>query len=345
MGCSSRSALLSAPAYHEQRLAWRAALEAADAGGSDRISRLGALYADDVVWHGSHPFNGQRGRNAVMAAFWLPLLDAVPDLQRVDDVVLAGEWKSGAWVGATGHYVGTFRRPWLGIPATGGSVALRYGEFARLETGRVCETYVIVDVLDVMRQAGVWPLAPPLGNVDRVPPPMTRDGVIERPAPAAESARSLALVEAMIAGLMEFDGRSLHSMRQERFWDVERMMWYGPAAIGTCRGLKGFQDVHQRPFLHAFPDRVGGDHKCRIGEGAYVGSTGWPSIRATHTGGGFIGMPATGKPVTMRVMDFWRRAGERLVENWVFIDVPDLLLQIGFDVFAREAERRRAAGA
>jgi hypothetical protein len=31
----------------------------------------------------------------------------------------------------------------------------------------------------------------------------------------------------------------------------------------------------------------------------------------------------------MRVMDFWRREGNLLAENWVFIDLPDLLLQMG----------------
>jgi hypothetical protein len=37
----------------------------------------------------------------------------------------------------------------------------------------------------------------------------------------------------------------------------------------------------------------------------------------------------------MRVMDFWRREGDRLDENWVMIDLIDLLAQMGLDVFAR----------
>ena len=37
----------------------------------------------------------------------------------------------------------------------------------------------------------------------------------------------------------------------------------------------------------------------------------------------------------MRVMDFWACDGDRLDENWVMIDIPDLLLQMGVDVFAR----------
>ena len=37
----------------------------------------------------------------------------------------------------------------------------------------------------------------------------------------------------------------------------------------------------------------------------------------------------------MRVMDFWRREGDLLRENWVFIDQLDLLLQMDFDVMAK----------
>jgi hypothetical protein len=37
----------------------------------------------------------------------------------------------------------------------------------------------------------------------------------------------------------------------------------------------------------------------------------------------------------MRVADWWRREGDLLRENWVMIDLPELLLQMGVDVFAR----------
>jgi hypothetical protein len=40
-------------------------------------------------------------------------------------------------------------------------------------------------------------------------------------------------------------------------------------------------------------------------------------------------------------MDFWRREGERLAENWVFIDMIDLLDQIGIDIFERVREDRQ----
>jgi hypothetical protein len=36
----------------------------------------------------------------------------------------------------------------------------------------------------------------------------------------------------------------------------------------------------------------------------------------------------------MRVIDFWRREGTLLRENWVFIDQIDLLLQMDVDVMS-----------
>src|SRR5690606_33644322 len=46
-------------------------------------------------------------------------------------------------------------------------------------------------------------------------------------------------------------------------------------------------------------------HYIRIGDGPYSVTGGWPSVYAMHNGGGFCGLPPTGKPVFMRVMDFY----------------------------------------
>jgi predicted ester cyclase len=298
------------------------------------LTQLEALYRLDVAWHGPHPINSIHGVDALIAQFWTPFLHAFPDVERRDDIVIAGHFKQGDWIGATGYFTATFANDWLGIAATGGVVNVRYGEFSRVVDGRVAEVYTILDILDLLRQINRYPkqLSTPLGVLDRAPAPATRDGVARLPAASEDSAKSLSLVEEMIAGLMQYDRVSLESMGMERFWHPD-MMWYGPAGIGMSRRLKGFQDVHQRAFLHAFPDRVGGDHKARIAEGPYVGSTGWPSIRATHAGS-WMGTPATNRRITMRVMDFWRREGNLLRENWVFIDQVDLLLQMDVDVMA-----------
>jgi steroid delta-isomerase-like uncharacterized protein len=120
---------------------------------------------------------------------------------------------------------------------------------------------------------------------------------------------------------------------QEAFWH-EDMHWYGPAGIGTKTSLKAFQDEHQRPFLHAFPDKEAHD-EVQIAEGDYVASFGYQE--ATHAGD-YLGIPATGKRVKVRYMDFWRVEDGKLKENWVLIDLLGFLEQLDVDVKALLAD-------
>ena len=46
-------------------------------------------------------------------------------------------------------------------------------------------------------------------------------------------------------------------MEMPRFWHP-RMNWYGPAGIGTGRGIEGFRNWHQIPFLNAVDNEIGG---------------------------------------------------------------------------------------
>jgi predicted ester cyclase len=297
-----------------------------------RSAAYAGMLDERVSVNAFHPVNQITGRDRFLVDVLSPLWQAFPDLERVDDIILTGRWKDAHWTASTGHWVGTFESPWLGIKPTHGAISLRYGEFMRWHGDRVIEMYWIVDMLDFMRQAGCYPnmLTRPRGITERHPPPPFGLGTALTETDDAESQASLSLVEAMIAGLMSYDQKTLESMGMERFWHPE-MMWYGPGGIGTSRRLKGFQDVHQRAFLEAFPDRIGGDHKCRIGDATFVASTGWPSVRATHRAS-WLGAPATQQRISMRVMDFWRREGSMLRENWVFIDQLELLLQMGIDV-------------
>ncbi len=297
-----------------------------------------SLYAADATMHVCAPVGTLTGRDSITRHLWQPLIAAMPDLERRTDILLAGHFadktgNEGQWFASCGSLVGHFTQPLWGIAPTGRPIWLRTGWFDRAEGDRIVESYVIFDVARLLIDAGQWPLAPPLGTA-HWPAPLSQDGVAIGAGDHAASRQSLALVEAMIGGLMRYDGRTLSSMRMVDFWQPQ-FHWYGPGGIGSARGHADYERAHQGPFLAAFPDRVGGNHKCRIGDGAYVASTGWPSINATHSGDGWLGLPGTGKRITMKVMDFWRRDGDLLAENWVFIDMIDLLAQIGVDVMAR----------
>jgi predicted ester cyclase len=311
-----------------------------DGTSAERIpDLLTELYHDDAVLHGPAPLGTLSGRDEIAAEYWRPLLSSFPDLERNDYVLIDGTFEGDRYVAATGSLVGTFEQDWLDIPATGHATWLRYGEFHRLEDGKIAETRGFLDVLDVLRQAG-YEFFPALAPEVVIPGPSTRDGVLPSDD-ASASAKTLQLVEDMIfEGLESFEEEGLDGMCMEEYWH-EDFIWYGPAGIGTTRGIDGFQEFHQGPFLEAFPDRHAGDDDVRIAEGNYCAWSGWPSLRATHTGDGWLGLPATDESVTMRVMDVWRREGDLLAENWVFIDMIDLLQQLGVDVFQRVRDDRQ----
>ena len=52
--------------------------------------------------------------------------------------------------------------------------------------------------------------------------------------------------------------------------------------------------------------------------------------------GTFMGIPATGKRVTIKYMDFWKVVDGKIVENWVSVDFADVCTQLGRDVFDGE---------
>ena len=72
----------------------------------------------------------------------------------------------------------------------------------------------------------------------------------------------------------------------------------------------------------------------RLGDGYFACTGGWPSVRSTHLGGERLGLPPTGRKVEMRVADWYRLdANDKIVDNWVMIDVPYILAQMGLDLF------------
>ena len=54
---------------------------------------------------------------------------------------------------------------------------------------------------------------------------------------------------------------------------------------------------------------------------------------AIHSGE-FMGIPATGKKVDIRYMDFWKVKDGKIVDNWVMVDFPSVLSQLGVDCFS-----------
>ena len=75
-----------------------------------------------------------------------------------------------------------------------------------------------------------------------------------------------------------------------------------------------------------------------IGEGEYVCETGWPNMRLSVTGDGWMGIAPTGQEILLRSLDFWRLEEGLIRENWVLVDLLDAYQQLGVDVLARMRE-------
>ena len=267
----------------------------------------------------------------------------MPDLERRDMIVLAGTTPEGQdWIGCMGNYMGTFTKPFLDIPPTGHLAHMRYHEFFHVTDGKITQMQAIWDIPELMMQARAWPMAPQLGAYLCTPAPMTCDGLTV----SGDGQASMDHVIGMLTALCRYPSNPDPAvMELDHFWHP-RFNWYGPAGIGTGRGISGFRNWHQIPFLLGMPDRkldAMGDlmsHWCA--EGEYVCETGWPNMRLTLSNDGWMGIAPAGREVLLRSLDFWRMENGKIRENWVLVDLLDLYAQVGIDVFARLREFNKA---
>ncbi|WP_420620085.1 ester cyclase [Candidatus Poriferisocius sp.] len=309
-------------------------------------SVLGDAFASEALVHLAFPFEALDGPEGFWDQALSKLASAIPDVERRDFIVMAGDDDQGdSWVGCGGHYTGTWQGPFLDIPPTGHQAAMRYHEFFHMVEGRVVEMQALWDIPEMMMQAGVWPMGPSLGRYWHAPAPATQDGVHRGLRDAAVSQASVDWVTGMLTDMGRHPAEPEEVMRLENWWHP-KFSWYGPAGIGTGRGVNGFRNWHQIPFLAAMPDRRVDFSSVShfFGDNDYVGVTAWPGMAMTVTGDGWLGIAPSDREITMRSLDFWRLetdpvTGQRSIrENWVLVDLLHVWNQLGVDVFRRMRE-------
>lgn len=128
------------------------------------------------------------------------------------------------------------------------------------------------------------------------------------------------------------DGLNDHRIDGMGEFFAQSFRWMGNFGCGIKLGLQQFQDNWQRPFQTAFTDKVCTD-EARLFMGEWAAAFG--RQEAVHSGA-FMGIAPTGKRVTIRYMDFWKVEERRIADNWVMVDFPDILAQLGVDVFKGE---------
>ena len=131
------------------------------------------------------------------------------------------------------------------------------------------------------------------------------------------------VIESMVDGLND------HRIEDIGEFFSENFRWMGNFGCGTKSGLKEFQDNWQKPFQEAFSNKVCID-EARLFMGEWAAAFG--KQEAIHSGE-FMGIKPTGRKVEIRYMDFWKVSEGKIQDNWVMVDFPFVMKQLGVDIF------------
>ena len=234
----------------------------------------------------------------------------------------------GIWVCSMGHLTGLFDRDFLDIPATGRLTWLRYAEFHKVEGDVITESATFIDILSLMHQAGVYPLPPSTGAMAIYPGPRTHDGLVTHAPDPAETRATYDLSTAMLTDLAQ--SYTSPADHLARWWHPD-MNWFGPTGIGTSLGFPGYRRGHTGPFETLLDTVEIHDWELAVAAGNFSAVMWWPCLTMRNTGG-YMGVPANDALAHMRVVDLYRRDGDKLAENWIFIDLLHFLNMQGVDL-------------
>lgn len=279
-----------------------------DALNSQDLDAQRTFWTKDMIWHGPPGFGDIVGVDGFTNDVLKPFYASFPDYHVVNEIEVA----SGDWVAATGILTGTPEDEWLGVPATGKSIVMRFSDFWRIDGGRLAENWVMVDNLGVMQQLAdpeAEPWSPEWKQIYATP---------EEPTSGQEN---IDLVHRMVDALNATDVDA-----QDEYW-AEDMVWHGPPGFGVVHGIEAFKTEVLGQFFGAFPD-FHGEFEIELADDDWVVGTG--VVTGTHLGDWFNISP-TGKQMEMRYSDFWRIENGILKENWVMIDHLGVLEQLGVD--------------
>jgi predicted ester cyclase len=301
-------------------------LQAIELGVSENFSEVAEI-------NGSHPINEAESGVGYYSDIIAPIAQSLDGFTRQNYIVLAGEYQGSEWVTSTGYFYGHFRKPMFGIPPSNKMAFLRFGEFHKMEDGKITETYVYLGLAELIIALGRWPLASSSGYEGLVPGPATHDGILIESSEPDISRASADLVEGMLKRLATEDAQ------WKPYWS-NNMVWYGPGGLGTYSTIHAF-DAFQRPFEKTFAgwgdgkeDGITGvSANCKAGDGEYAFLHGWKMITGVHVKP-FLGIEPTGNRVFMRDCDWWRCSNGKIVENWCMLDTLHLAIQLGRDVIS-----------
>ncbi|NQX93999.1 MAG: nuclear transport factor 2 family protein [Erythrobacter sp.] len=297
---------------------------------------LMALTSEGYRWRGSCPLYEKHTLHQTCIEALVPLRRALNPLKRREYFSISGmndaDGGQSVWTCSLGQLSGPFVDEWLGFAPTRQMVQLRYAEFQRIESGVVAETALMFDLADFLHQIGVDLFPDQLGARHVFPPPWKVGRRDCGPKVAQETSE---LVNRMIEDLDLLNKTGNDTCPPEylaRSWHDD-MAWYGPAGIGAMMTIPLYQAQHQYPFRQGLTNKQYHGHVARIADGDYAAFFGWPNL-SNSPREGYLGLPASDIRGEMRIVDVYRRDGDKLAENWVIIDLPHYFSFFGIDLIA-----------
>jgi hypothetical protein len=321
--------------YQQEKKIVRSYFDSMEKAAPEEAEKVLDQYvSSNYDWKGSYPFRQQYGRLDVAEKFWTPLKLALGNMQRRQDVFIAGNNEldeSEVWVMSMGNFMGNFQKDWLGIRRTNKLINLRYAEFACVQDGKISKTGLFVDLIGFMIHAGVNPLPATEASCYVYPGPREHNGLLFDDADDVESAITSKLILDMCREVVPYDedGDQLPKKDITKCYWAEDMLWYGSA--GAVYTIPGFEKEQQK-FRSTLIGRKFVNHTSRFSEGQFGCFFGWPNIINTPVGG-YLGLPGGQVAAEMQVVDVYYRKENKLAENWVIIDLPYWLKQQGLDLF------------
>jgi hypothetical protein len=147
---------------------------------------------------------------------------------------------------------------------------------------------------------------------------------------------TLAVINAMISDLGSWNLGLPLEEELRRTWP-RTCSGGGPKGSAPPTQSRAMPPSTRAPSARPSPTAPAPGHLARLAEGHYGGFFGWPNFTARHTGG-FMGLPGSDKPAEFRVVDIYRREGDKLAENWIFIDMLHFFRSQGVDLLARMSQ-------
>lgn len=117
----------------------------------NRVGVMPEFWTENMVWRGPAGIGTMHGVEEFETRVRQPMIRAIPDKVGEDEIRIA----EGDYVAATGCQKATHTGDWLGIPASGQQIELRYiMDFWRVEGDKLAENWVLIDILGLLEQVG-----------------------------------------------------------------------------------------------------------------------------------------------------------------------------------------------